>query len=97
MNKVKLVELLARRMGCSRTEANRVLNCVIDTITAETARSGKVSITGFGVFEKVHREARTVRNPKTGAKKNVGALDYVRFRPGTTLKGMVAGDIPVPD
>ncbi len=96
MNKVELVEVLARRLGTSRTEANQVLNAVVDTITAETARVGKVSITGFGVFERVHRDARTVRNPKTGAKKHVAALEYVRFRPGTTLKRMVAGEIPVP-
>ncbi len=97
MNKVELVELLARRLGTSRADANRVLGLVVDTITAETAASGKVAITGFGVFEKVHREARVVRNPKTGARKSVAAGDVVRFRPGTTLKAMVAGEIPVPD
>jgi DNA-binding protein HU-beta len=55
VNKVELVELLARRLGTSRADANRVLGLVVDTITAETAASGKVAITGFGVFEKVPR------------------------------------------
>ncbi len=97
MNKVELVELLARQhFSGNRAEANRALNAVVETITVQTAAAGKVSITGFGVFEKVHREARTVRNPKTGARKDVEAHDFVRFRPGTTLKRTVAGEVPLP-
>jgi len=92
VNKVELVELLAKRLGTNRIEANRVLNAVTDTIIEQTAATGKVSITGFGVFERVHREARIVRNPKTGAKKPVEAMDYVRFRPGSMLKRVVSGD-----
>ena len=41
----------------------------METITYKTAAGEKVSITGFGVFEKVHRSARMVRNPRTGERK----------------------------
>jgi len=50
---------------------------------------GKVSITGFGVFEVLHREARMVRNPRTGERKQAEAMDIPRFRPGTDLKKRV--------
>lgn len=96
MNKGELVDAIARRhYEGNRAQAEVALRAVVDTITAETARVGRVAISGFGIFEKMHREARTVRNPKTGAHKDVEAKDYVRFRPGTRLEGMVSGSIPI--
>lgn len=96
VNKVELVGVLADRLGTNRTEANRLLDVVVETIAEQTALTGRVSVAGFGVFEKVHRPARTVRNPRTGERKSVGALDHVRFRPGTNLKRVVAGEPPEP-
>ncbi len=96
MNKGELVESIARGYyRGSRSEAELALKAVVETIMIETARTGRVAISGFGVFEKLHREARTVRNPKTGARKDVDAKDYVRFRAGTRLEGMVSGAIPL--
>ena len=98
MNKAELVRALAdRHFGGNKAEAARMLNAVVEVITAETAATGKVSITGFGVFERVHKTARTVRNPRTGERKAIEAEDIPRFRPGTTLRGMVSGEIPIPD
>ena len=55
-----------------------------------------MSITGFGVFEKVHRSARVVRNPRTGERKQAEATAIPRFRAGTDLKAYVAGEKEVP-
>lgn len=97
MTKAELVEALAdRHFDGNKAEATRMLNAVVEVIIASTAASGKVGITGFGVFERVRREARTVRNPKTGARKEVEAFDFPRFRPGAALTSMVAGNLPVP-
>ncbi|GAB3624848.1 hypothetical protein GCM10027418_29330 [Mariniluteicoccus endophyticus] len=96
MNKAELVEALAVHFDGNKAEATRALNAVVETIIHETAREGKVSITGFGVFEKIHRPARTVRNPRTGERKDAPATDIPRFRPGTDLKAYVAGEKQVP-
>jgi len=94
VNKAELVEALAAHdeFGGNKAAAGRALDAVVKTIMNETARTGKVSITGFGVFERLHRPARTVRNPRTGARKNVDAMDVPRFRPGSELRALVAGD-----
>jgi DNA-binding protein HU-beta len=96
MNKAELIEALSVHFDGSKTEAAKALNAVVSTITYKTAAGEKVSITGFGVFEKVHRSARIVRNPRTGERKKAEATAVPRFRAGTDLKAYVAGDKKVP-
>lgn len=98
MNKAEFIEVLAaNHFDGNKAEAARALNAVTETITYEVATGGKVTITGFGVFEKIDRPARTVRNPRTGERKQVEAFSLPRFRPGTDLKEHVSGERKVPD
>lgn len=96
MNKAELIEALSVHYDGSKAEASRALNAVVETITHKTAQGEKVSITGFGVFEKVHRSARMVRNPRTGERKRAKATAVPRFRAGTDLKAFVSGAKKVP-
>ncbi|MGO4958353.1 HU family DNA-binding protein [Luteococcus sp. Sow4_B9] len=90
MNKAELIDSLAKgHFEGNKAVATRALNAVVDTIATEVANTGKVSITGFGVFEVLHREARVVRNPRTGERKQAEAMDLPRFRPGTDFKKRV--------
>ncbi len=97
MNKAELIDALSVHFDGSKSEAAKALNAVVSTITHKTAAGEKVSITGFGVFEKVERSARTVRNPRTGERKEAKATAVPRFRAGTELKAYVAGEKQVPD
>jgi DNA-binding protein HU-beta len=92
VNKAELIKELSTHFEGSRSEAARALNAVVETITSTVAGGEKVSVTGFGVFEKIDRPARTVRNPRTGERKEAAATSVVRFRPGTDLKASVAGE-----
>ena len=96
MNKAQLIEALAAYYDGSKTEAAKALNAVVQTITYKTAGGEKVSITGFGVFEKVARAARMVRNPRTGERKRAKATAVPRFRAGSDLKAYVSGAKKVP-
>lgn len=96
MNKAELIEALSKHFGGNKAEAGRMLNIVVETIIQETARHGKVGITGFGVFEKVHREERVVRNPRTGERKKAEETYVVRFRPGSDMKAYVTGEKQLP-
>ena len=96
MNKAELIQALSAYYDGSKTEAAKALNAVVETITYKTAAGEKVSITGFGVFEKVHRSARMVRNPRTGERKRAKATAVPRFRAGTDLKAYVSGAKKVP-
>ena len=99
MNKAELIQAVAVYYDGSKTEAAKALNAVVQTITYKTAAGEKVSITGFGVFEKVPRSARMVRNPRTGERKRAKATAVPRFRAGSDLKAYVSGakKVPVPD
>ena len=96
MNKAQLIEALSAQYDGSKAEAGRALNAVVETIMFSTARGEKVSITGFGVFEKVARPARMVRNPRTGERKRAKATSVPRFRAGSDLKAFVSGEKKVP-
>ena len=96
MNKAELIQALSAYYDGSKSEAAKALNAVVETITYKTAAGEKVSITGFGVFEKVHRSARMVRNPRTGERKRAKATSVPRFRAGSDLKAYVSGAKKVP-
>jgi DNA-binding protein HU-beta len=96
MNKAQLIEALADHYDGNKTQAGKALNAVVETITRQTAAGEKVSITGFGVFEKVHRAARMVRNPRTGERKRAKATAVPRFRAGSELKAYVSGAKKLP-
>lgn len=96
MNKAELIQAVAAYYDGSKSEAAKALNAVVETITYKTAAGEKVSITGFGVFEKVPRSARMVRNPRTGERKRAKATAVPRFRAGTDLKAYVSGAKKVP-
>ncbi|HEY2551390.1 MAG TPA: HU family DNA-binding protein [Streptosporangiaceae bacterium] len=90
MNKRDLIDAIAGRMGDKRT-ATEAVNAVLDTIQTAVAQGDKVSITGFGVFEKTVRPARTARNPATGAAVKVPKSSVPKFRAGSDFKAMVNG------
>jgi DNA-binding protein HU-beta len=97
VNKAELIEALAQHYEGSRAEATKALNAVVQTITYSAAAGEKVAITGFGVFEKVDRPARMVRNPRTGERKEAAATSVPRFRAGTELKAYVSGERALPE
>jgi DNA-binding protein HU-beta len=96
VNKAELIQAVAAYYDGSKSEAAKALNAVVETITYKTAAGEKVSITGFGVFEKVPRSARMVRNPRTGERKRAKATAVPRFRAGSDLKAYVSGAKKVP-
>jgi DNA-binding protein HU-beta len=90
-NKAQFVEQLAERLDGDRKRAAAALDAVIDSVYAAIARGEKVAITGFGVFERRDRAARTARNPATGAPVNVAASRVPAFRPGAEFKAIASG------
>ena len=96
MNKAELVNTLAGRLGGNKKAAGEALNAVIDTVYRAVAKGEKVTITGFGSFEKVQRAARTGRNPATGQTIKVKKSVAPKFRPGQEFKNVVSGSKKLP-
>ena len=94
MNKAELIEALSGRLG-DRKSATAALDAVLAEIQNAVTKGDKVSITGFGVFEKRVRAARTARNPRTGESVKVKKTSVPAFRPGAGFKELVAaGKLP---
>jgi DNA-binding protein HU-beta len=62
---------------------------VIDIITRELKRGGRITLTGFGTFSVANRKARTGRNPRTGQEIRIPATKTAKFAPGKALKEVV--------
>src|SRR5690242_1508540 len=65
LNKSEFIEALSGRLGDNKTSA-AALDAVVGEIERSVSSGDKVNITGFGVFERRERAARTGRNPRTG-------------------------------
>ena len=90
MNKAELIDKVAERLEVSRKQAADAVDEVISSITEAVAQGERVAITGFGIFEKVERKARTGRNPMSGAIVKIKATNVPKFRPGAEFKLVVS-------
>ena len=95
MHKTDLIDSIATKSGLPKADAAKALEATLQTITEALAARDSVTITGFGVFEKRVRAARTARNPRTGESVKVKKTSVPAFRPGATFKELVAaGKLP---
>ncbi|MFD7133200.1 HU family DNA-binding protein [Streptomyces sp. NPDC059894] len=95
MNKAQLVEAIADKLG-GRQQAADAVDAVLDAIVRATVAGERVSVTGFGSFEKVDRPARYARNPQTGERVRVKKTSVPRFRAGQGFKDLVSGSKKLP-
>jgi DNA-binding protein HU-beta len=95
VNKAQLVEAIADRVG-GRQQAAEAVDHVLDAIVRAVVAGERVSVTGFGSFEKVDRPARYARNPQTGERVRVKKTSVPRFRAGQGFKDLVSGSKKLP-
>jgi DNA-binding protein HU-beta len=91
VNKTDLVQALAARLGSDKKSAGKALDGVIKIIYANVAKGNRVSITGFGAFEKRVRPAHKARNPATGEPVRVKRTAVPVFKAGAEFKAYVDG------
>jgi DNA-binding protein HU-beta len=91
VNKQDLVAEVAAKLDLSKRAATEAVDTVVDTIKRAVATGNKVSIPGFGSFEKRLRAPRTARNPQTGATIKVPATSVPAFKAGSEFRAQVSG------
>ena len=91
VNKAELVQALAERLDADRKLAVAAVDGLLEVIMRAVHAGDSVSVTGFGVFERRERAARTARNPRTGQLIEVPATAVPTFRPGATFRDVVSG------
>ena len=68
MLKSELIEkIAAQNPHLYRQDAEKIVNTILDTITAALAQGDRVELRGFGVFTVKRREPYTGRDPRGGA------------------------------
>jgi DNA-binding protein HU-beta len=91
VNKAQFVESLAERLDGDKKRAAFALDAVLDNVYAYVVKGDRVALTGFGVFEKRERAARTARNPATGASVKVKKTSVPAFRAGAEFRALASG------
>lgn len=89
MNKAELVSKVAEKSGLTKKDSEKAVSAVFETIEDAIAKGDKVSLVGFGTFERRERKAREGRNPQTGATVKIKAAKVPVFKAGKALKERV--------
>ena len=66
-------------------DVEKIVNAILDTITAALARGDRVELRGFGVFGVRTRDANTGRNPRTRAEVAVSEKVSPTFKTGRDM------------
>ena len=90
MNRSELVAAVAEKSDLSAKEVDAVLKAFADVVAHAIATKEKVSMPGFLTFETGFRNARTARNPQTGAEIQVAATHTAKVSAGSNLKAAAA-------
>ncbi|MFM7470335.1 MAG: HU family DNA-binding protein [Nodosilinea sp. LVE1205-7] len=96
MNKGELVDKVAEKASASldktvtKKEVDSVISATIDAIVEAVAKGEKVTLVGFGSFERRERKEREGRNPKTGDTMVIPATSVPAFSAGKLFKDKVA-------
>jgi DNA-binding protein HU-beta len=96
LNRKELVDAIQKHTLVSRTDVDKVLGSLIQHTQVAVKKGDRVSLVGFGTFERQDRKARTARNPRSGAPVKVKATKVPRFRAGQGFKDVVAGKAAAP-
>ena len=91
MNKGELIDAIVNSTGESKRVVEEVLNSTIEEVQKQVKKGERVSLPGFGTFERRARNARTGRNPQTGAEIKIKATKVPAFKPGAEFKRIVSG------
>jgi DNA-binding protein HU-beta len=89
VNRSDLIARMTERLGGDRAAAAAAVSGVLEEIETAVARGERVTLTGFGTFDRRARAARTARNPRTGDAVRVDASVVPFFRPAAGFKGLL--------
>jgi DNA-binding protein HU-beta len=86
MTKADLIGKIAEKAGVANSDAEKVTNALVESITEALKTGDSVTLQGFGAFKVKERAARKARNPRTGEAVDVPASKTASFSPANILK-----------
>jgi DNA-binding protein HU-beta/integration host factor subunit beta len=102
VTKKQIVRDIAMELGIDQILTKRIVQRALDSILEVLAKTGRIELRNFGVFEIRQRAARKARNPKTNEEVVVPAKRILTFRAGKNvarrlLNAPVAGAVEAPE
>jgi integration host factor subunit beta len=89
MTKADLVDKVTALGDLTRRDGEVIVDTLFESVIGALKSGDKIEIRGFGSFRTRQRNARTGRNPKTGAKVDVPAKRVPYFKPSKELRDLV--------
>jgi len=89
MTKADLVDKVTALGDLTRRDGEVIVDTLFESVIGALKAGNKIEIRGFGSFRTRQRNARTGRNPKTGAKVDVPAKRVPFFKPSKELRDSV--------
>jgi len=89
MTRSDLTTKLSLRMNVSKKEADRYLTAILDTITDNLEKEGRVVVQGFGSFRVNEHKARVAKKPITGEPLYLPVRKKPVFHAGKELRELI--------
>ena len=91
MTKADLITAVYENLdgSLSKKDTANLVQSVMETIPGAIKDDGRFSYPGFGTWKTHARNARTGRNPQTGATITIPAKTIVKFKAATALNELV--------
>lgn len=83
-----MIDRIAADLGYPKTDVRRILDGILNEISADLSAGNRLEFREFGVFDIADRAPRKARNPQTGATLDVPARQVVRFKAALRLRGL---------
>lgn len=97
MNKAELVTAIAHSTGQNKLEVHSAIAAFLHVLTGALTKGERVTLIGFGTFERRQRQARVGVNPQDPKQKlKIPAAKVPAFRAGQELKNIVDGKAKLP-
>jgi len=90
----EFVKTLASKLKITQAKAQETVDAFCEIIGETLAKGDSIRFPALGAFSVKTRNARTSRNPRTGAKMTVPARKVAAFKAGTQLSNKVTGSKP---
>lgn len=84
-NKGNLIDAIALELNVPQRTGARALDAVLGSIRNLLRERGKLTIKGFGRFERTIARGRAYKHPMTGMSIDVPDREVIRFKPSDCL------------
>lgn len=97
MNRAELVDEIAKVTGQTKLNVQQTISALLHTVTGALSKGERVTLVGFGTFERRQRKSRVGVNPQNPKQKiRIEAARVPAFRAGQELKDVVDGRAKLP-